>query len=390
MRVLLATPWLHPGGGGLERYARTLGLHFAQAGHDVTLLGHSDEPRYEFDGEMRVVGVAPKAQLSNTPVSLGIHRAARRILRAAPHDIVNVHTPVPGTAELVALAARRSRVPYVVTYHAGRLGAPPGVLSLAANLHRHVFERSMIARAAGRIAVSPYVAERVFGRHASDLIPPGVDAERFRPLARPVPGRILYVGGVSRAYAWKGLGTLVKAFERLAPFHKEAHLRIVGTGDLVEHYARRALHKQLDERVTFVGRVEDDALAREYSEASVVVLPSITDAESFGMVLAEANACERPVIGSDIGGIPFFVRDGENGLLAPPGDAHALSSAIANVLSDPRAARAMGRAGRERVVQEHRWETLAQRTLEAFQQAATRRRGLRRARSPGSVPPHRG
>lgn len=392
MRVLLATPWLFPRGGGLERYARTLAARFADAGHDVTLLGHSEAPVYGFDGDVRTIGVEPAAKLSNTPVGLAVHRAARRILRSAPHDVVNVHTPVPGTAELVALAARRSGVPYVVTYHAGALAAPPGALSLAARAHQLTFERLLIARAAARIAVSPYVARNVYGRRASELIPPGVDAERFRPVAPPVAGRILYVGGVSRAYAWKGLATLVGAFERLAPFHPEAHLRIVGTGDLVEHYARRALHRQLAHRVSFAGRVEDDALVEEYSRASVVVLPSLTDAESFGMVLAEANACERPVVGSDVGGIPSFVRDGENGLLAPPGDAHALSSALARILSDPRAAREMGRRGRERVLAEHRWDALAERTLATFRHAAARRRGparkLEGPRRAGGLPPH--
>ncbi|HVM45506.1 MAG TPA: glycosyltransferase family 4 protein [Candidatus Thermoplasmatota archaeon] len=366
MNVLLASPWLHPGGGGLERYAASIATELARAGHEVTLLGHAREPVDEVREGVRVVGVRPRRTLSNTPLSLDAHRVAKRLLARA--DVVNVHTPVPGTAELVALAARRARVPHVVTYHAGTLGAPRGVLSLAARLHRALGERWLLRSAAARIAVSPFVAARVFGALASEVVPPGVDAARFAPRGEPVPGRILFVGPVSRAYAWKGFSVLADAFERLARRLPEAHLRVVGEGDLVESYRARFAGRA----VSFVGRVTDDALVREYSRASVVVLPSVSAAESFGMCLAEANACARPVVASAVGGVPSFVRDGDNGLLVPPGDAEALAQAIERLLVDDALARRMGARGRERVEKEHRWDALAERTGGVLARAASR------------------
>ena len=356
MRVLVASPWLHPDGGGLERYAASVARELARAGHDVTLLGHSRAPRDETRDGVRVLGVAPERTLSNTPLSLGVHRAARELAKKA--DVVNVHTPVPGTAELVALAARRARVPFAVTYHAGVLAGPRGALSVAAALHRALGERWLLRAAAARVAVSPFVAARVFGRLASDVVPPGVDTARFEPRGEPVVGRVLFVGPVSRAYAWKGFAVLADAFDRLAARVPEAHLRVVGAGDLVGSYAERFAGRP----VTFVGRVSEDALVREYSRASVVVLPSISAAESFGMCLAEANACGRPVIASAVGGIPSFVRDGDNGLLVPPGDADALADALERVLTDAPLARRLGARGRERVEREHRWDHIGERT----------------------------
>lgn len=383
MRILLATPWVAPHGGGLERYAATIAAQLRRAGHEVTLLGHALEPREE-DG---LVAVAPARTLSNTPLSLEVWRAAKRL--APLHDVVNVHTPVPGTAELVALAARRARVPYVVTYHAGTLAGPAGLLSLAARAHAATAERWMLRGASGRIAVSPYVAEHVFRGLPSEVIPPGVDAQRFRASAEPVRGRVLFVGPVSRAYAWKGFATLADAFAILSERVPEAHLRAVGEGDLVERYRARFAGKP----VAFVGRVDDETLVREYSRASVVVLPSISAAESFGMCLAEANACARPVVGSAVGGIPAFVRHGENGLLATPGDPRALADALATVLTQPTLARDMGLAGRARVEKEHAWGDLAQRTLAVYERALTAftaasARGSRRSaasRSPTSA-----
>lgn len=370
MKVLFASPYLFPQGGGLERYAHAMATRLSGRGHDVVMLGHAARALDERRDGMRIVGVEHGARLSNTPVGLEVGRAARRILREEGVDVVNVHTPVPGTAELVAWAAARERVPVVVTYHAGRLEGP-GLLGVAARLHSLSAQRWLISRAAARIAVSPYVAERVFGARESVVVPPGVDADRFRPVGAPVPGRILFVGPVDRAYAWKGLAVLLRAFGRVASEMPGATLRIVGDGDLVDAY--RAHHADLP--IEFVPRVSDDALPVEYSRASVVVLPSLTPAESFGMVLAEANACGRPVVGSDVGGIPSFVRPGENGLLARPGDESSLAASILAILQDPRGASRMGAAGRERVLRHHRWEDLAQSTEAVLTEACGRGAG---------------
>ena len=367
----MATPWLHPQGGGLERYAHTMAAHLAKQGHDLTCVGHSDAPVDETADGVRRLGVPPGLRLSNTPLSLALPRRVRRLLKENRFDAVNVHTPVPGTAELVAAAARRAGVPTVVTYHAGVLGAPAGVLSLAARVHRATFERRMIRRASARIAVSPCVAENVFGGRCA-VVPPGVDADRFAPRAACVPGRVLFVGPVSRAYAWKGFSTLFEAFTRLAPFFPDAHLRVVGRGDLVERYRQDAAARGLAERVAFVPRVSDDELVLEYGHASVVVLPSVTPAESFGMVLAEANACGRPVVGSRVGGIPDFVEDGVNGLLAPPGDADALARCVTRLFEERDLGPRLGKAGRAKVVEHHRWDALARRTADVLQAATLR------------------
>lgn len=349
MNVLVATPWLYPRGGGLERYATTIADELRKVGHEITLIGHGEE-------------ITASLTLSNTPLSRSIYTQARRILREVRPDIVHVHTPVPGTAELVAYAARREGTPYVVTYHAGKLGAPRGLLSLAARIHGATFERQMLAGAAGHIAVSPFVAGHALARHPADIVPPGVDAEKFCERTTPIAGRVLFVGPVSRAYAWKGLAILADAVERVPG----AHLRLVGDGDLADRYRARG--------ASVTGRVSEAQLVDEYNQASVVVLPSLTSAESFGMVLAEANACGRPVIGSDIGGIPSFVRQGENGILVPPGERDLLADAIRGLLADPSRARKMGAFGRAIVQRSHRWPDLAAKTAAVYERALGRAR----------------
>jgi rhamnosyl/mannosyltransferase len=347
VKILVATPYLHPEGGGLERYAHEVSRGLGALGHEVAEVGPGR-------GTVR---------LSNAPVDPRFARVARRMLRKDAFDVVVGHAPVPGAAEMAAWAAAREGVPFALTYHAGALASGRRALALPAALHRATFERLMISRAAGRIAVSPFVAERAFRGLPCSVVPPGVDIARFAPGGAPAPGRVLYVGPVSRAYAWKGLAVLAEAVRRVPG----ATLRAVGDGDLASRY--RALG------VDVVGRVSDERLVEEYRAASVVALPSLTPAESFGMVLAEANACGRPVVGSRVGGIPCFVRDGENGLLARPGDAADLARAIGRILDGPDEARRMGERGRGIVEREHGWDRIAaltQEVLENIVQGRTR------------------
>jgi rhamnosyl/mannosyltransferase len=242
----------------------------------------------------------------------------------------------------------------VLTYHAGVLRSGSPLLAAPAAAHRATLERAMIASAGGRIAVSAFVARSVFAGRSHALAPPGVDARRFAPGGSPVPGRVLFVGPASRAYAWKGLSVLAAAVARMPG----ARLRVVGEGDLADRYRARG--------VDVVGRVDEDRLVEEYRSSSVVALPSTSPAESFGMALAEANACGRPVVGSRVGGIPCFVRDGFNGLLVEPGDPDALAASLRRVLEDGPLAARLGANGRALVEKEHRWEDVARRCLDAF------------------------
>lgn len=103
-----------------------------------------------------------------------------------------------------------------------------------------------------------------------------------------------------------------------------------------------------------------------YRGADLAVLPTLTDAEGFGMVLAEANACGRPVIGTNVGGIPSVIQDHYNGLLVQPGDLHGLVEAIRAVLSNEELADRMGHNGYQRVKSEFTWTQAIARTREVY------------------------
>ncbi len=141
-------------------------------------------------------------------------------------------------------------------------------------------------------------------------------------------------------------------------------LIIVGTGNYIEYYKNMAESYGMTSRVIFAGYIDDSDLPKYYNESDVVVLPSYNRAEGFGMVLIEALACGTPVIGTTVGGIPYAIKNDEDGLLVPPKDSEALADAIKQILTDEKLAEGMGRRGYERVNKEFTWEKSTENFLE--------------------------
>jgi glycosyltransferase involved in cell wall biosynthesis len=375
--VAIVVPYFAPKVGGLERYAERLARE-VQAAADLDVLVITTNPagrRTVRDdvGGLPVVRLARWLTLSNTPVSPLWPVQVRRLLDRHRVALVSAHSPVPYLADVTVAAAGRHR-PVVLTYHAGSLvKGVRGIDTVLRGYERHVLPR-VFARADALVAVSPTsLAARVPG---SRTIPPGVDTDVFTPAVVPAgPPTVLYVGRIERSSAWKGIGVLLRAFVEIARRLPSARLELVGAGDAVDGFRREAAALGIDDRVDFRGVLSGAELVGAYRRASVVVLPSLTDAESFGMALVEAMSCGRPVVGSRVGGIPGVVTDGQDGLLVPPGDARALAAACLTVLTDPGLADRLGRAGRQAAVSRFSWSRQLPAYLDVFRDLLDRAAG---------------
>jgi glycosyltransferase involved in cell wall biosynthesis len=352
----------------VEQYAAWVARTLRDAGHDVTVVttGRSRRATTETRDGIRVVRLGTWVTLSNTPLNPLWWWQVRRLLTRLRVDVVNAHAPVPGLADL---AAYTSPAPVVLTYHAGSLvkGSHPGDPLLRA-YERRVLPR-VFARAAELVAVSPTALSHATGR--AHLVPPGVDCARFSPPADAADRerRVLYVGRVERTSRWKGLPVLLQALVRLRDLAPGVRLEVVGDGDDVEPLQKVAAELGVADLVDWAGRVPHERLPSYYRRAGVTVLPSLTESESFGMALVEAMACGCPVVGSDVGGIPFVVRADVDGVLVAPGDPDALAEALATVLVDPALAARLGTAGREAAVARWDWRQQESRTLRVIEGA---------------------
>lgn len=147
-------------------------------------------------------------------------------------------------------------------------------------------------------------------------------------------------------YRLKGAQTLIKAFSNLRKDFPDYRLVIIGDGHYrhtLENLARE--HKQY---IDFVGKKELFEVKEIVKNCTVFVLPSLS--EGLGRVLIEASVLGKPIIGSNIGGIPDLIEDGANGYLFEAGNADALEQKLRLILNDKEKAKKMGAVGKERAL----------------------------------------
>ena len=373
MRVLLVGPRGH---GGEEVYVETLAAHPPEGVTYVRAGGfHEGAP----GAPCRVV---EEVLLNRLLHPLAVPDLGLRSLRLRERfDLVHVHAhPVRlgglGDTPLVMSEGSSSAV-YLGDYLAwddARLAqgyARTRRLYRAAGVHDRLLRLERVDRA----YVFSHWARGVnlrWGAEAEkmDVVHPGFPTPP--PLERA--GRdtftFLFVG---TDFERKGGFELVEAFAALAPIHPRARLLLVCSDparpnpDRAVHSwvsgARRAAALNVMAALEREGRLERhplgdrDALYRTfYPRADAFVMPS--HAEGFGFTNVEAASCGLPVVSSTAGAIPEAVRDGETGLLVPPGDVPALLAALTRLLAEPLLAARLGAAGRA--------DFLARFTLERF------------------------
>jgi glycosyltransferase involved in cell wall biosynthesis len=209
------------------------------------------------------------------------------------------------------------------------------------------------------IAISDHVARFTIARGVRDparvrrvyhgLDPPAsstLDREGVRiRAALGVATSDFLVGNVGRLAPQKGQRHLIGAMPLLLERVGNAHLAIVGGGDLEPYLRDLAREVGVSERVHVLGPRRD--VPAFMHAIDVFAMPSIW--EGFGIVLLEAMAAARPIVASRVATIPEVVEDGDTGVLVPPGDAPALAEALAWLAAEPEQARRLGMAGEERL-----------------------------------------
>jgi colanic acid/amylovoran biosynthesis glycosyltransferase len=271
---------------------------------------------------------------------------AQRMQRDGVEQIHAHYATHPALAALIA--HRLTGIPFSFTVHAHDIF-----------MHR-VMLRRKVAAARHVVAISEYNRKRVLEATGDtgtpiSVIRCGVEcgALAARAAARPTPAggelRLLAVGSLQE---YKGHRILVEACARLRAAGVLFHLRIIGGGPLAQPLRRQIAALQLEAAVALTGAATEDDVAAALAQAEVFALPSIVAAsgkmEGIPVALMEAMAAGLAVVASRLSGIPELVRDGENGLLTPPGDAAALARALAR-LTDPGLRRALGEAAQRTV-----------------------------------------
>jgi phosphatidylinositol alpha-1,6-mannosyltransferase len=273
---------------------------------------------------------------------------------------------------------RRIGVPYAVVVHGAEVSVPGRLPVSHALLARVLRNATHVIAAGGWVAGQ---AEQVAGRKLpTTVVSPGVDVERFRPMAAdqrdaararfglPTEGRL--VVSVSRLVPRKGMDTLIEAAARLASTRPDLTVAIAGGGrdrSRLDRMVRRS-----GAPVRLLGRVDDERLPSLYACADVFAMLCRNrwaglEQEGFGIVFLEAAAAGVPQVAGDSGGASEAVVDGETGFVVRrPQDAAAATEALARLLDDAELRRAQGDAGRARAKSEYAYDVLAARLNDAL------------------------
>ncbi|HEX7103697.1 MAG TPA: glycosyltransferase family 4 protein [Nitrolancea sp.] len=367
MRIAHVTATFPPyfGGTGNVCYHNTRVL--ASLGHHVEVFTADAYGAVDDPPGVTVNRLKPIVQVGNAPL-------LPQLLRLHRFDLVHLHYPFYTGAEFVSLA----RPPYIVTYHQDV--ELTGFLGFGTRLHSRTIGNVVLRRAArlcptslDYFAHSAYSALRDLAGSTIVELPNGVDTQAFQPgpidqVARARYGvprdafLALFVGAQDRAHYFKGVPTLLRAVAQ----QPKTYLLLAGDGDLRSDFERLTTELGASDRIVFAGRVEQADLASIYRAADVLVLPSETRGEAFGMVLLEAMASGRPVIASDLPGVRSVVSHGFDGLLVEPANVAALAETLGTFERMSRAERlSLGEAGRRKVEEHYDWEGIG-RGLEAL------------------------
>jgi glycosyltransferase involved in cell wall biosynthesis len=170
----------------------------------------------------------------------------------------------------------------------------------------------------------------------------------------------------------KGHAVLLTAFHRLAMLHPDLELRIVGDGPLRQSLERQINALGIGNRVSFLGQRDD--VPRLLACSDIVVLPSLYR-EGLSLSIIEAMSQSKPIIASNIGGIPELIVDGVNGFIVIPGDAADLEAKLRILIADEDLRKTMGRAGRRRY-EERFSSAIMMRQIEALYHSLLMARGI--------------
>jgi rhamnosyl/mannosyltransferase len=281
-------------------------------------------------------------------------------------DLIHVHLPNP-LAELAALLTRKG-TPIIAHFHSDIVHQQKLL-----RLYRPFLDA--FYRKASRIIVPTpkHVEISEFVRRYRDkcrLVPYGIPVEQFdldgeseKKVGRLREGlpAVLFVG---RLVSYKGVDLLIQAMRNV-----HARLWIVGTGPLEKFLRDLATKEGVADKVRFVDEVSAADIVAYYHACSVFVLPSVTNAEMFGIVQLEAMACRRPVISTNLPTGVSWVNEHKNtGLLVPPQNVTAMADAIRYLLANPSLREEMGEAGRNRVEQTFTSARMAAGILEVYRE----------------------
>jgi len=371
------------GMGGAELYLQTLFTHVDRSRYQVGLVLPPRAATQPLVEAAQRCGVAVHYLESVHRHGLSLRKvyAAARLLRQLRPDVVHFVLPSPRRCAEIVVAAWLARVPRRLATFQLVTGLPRS--QPLSRPKRGLNRRWQYGRLSAGIAVSTanyrlLLEQHRFPARRLQLVFNSVDTERFQPRAAGeatggqlrqiwgVPAGAPLLGVIGRLSYQKGHAILFAALPQIWAAHPDAHVVLVGSGDLEQSLREQARALPGNERIHFVGQHQDIAAAM--AELDIFVLPSLF--EGLSLALLEAMALALPVVATAADGTTDALVDGQSGLVVPPGQAAPLAAAISRMLADPALRQRLGQAARAAALERFQQATMLERTFALYEAPA--------------------
>ncbi|NHI82924.1 MAG: glycosyltransferase [Candidatus Thorarchaeota archaeon] len=361
MRILEVVSYFPPATafGGAPRAAYLVSKELARRGHDV-VIATSDAKNLKDRLDCDFVTITDEMEIRYYR-NIGLHRT--RLFLISPQlaidgrnlfkdfDVAHLHEFRTFHNVVAHHWLRKTGIPYCIQPR----GSLPRMVrwQRAKSIYDTLFGMNLLHDASALIALSQF--EMKTGRKLGipdekiSVIPNGIDLSEFKDT--PEPGTFRYAYNISddtrlllfvgRVHSIKGIDRLLRSLQSILRSQKNVNLIVVGPdGGHLGYLKSLSTKLGLANYVRFTGPLFGNKKISAYVDSDIVILPSRY--ETFPNVILEAFACSKPVLATDVGGIPDLVRHGDTGFLVRSGDVLQLARAIEWLLENPKDSKLMG------------------------------------------------
>ena len=382
MRILQVTPFYPPSVGGIEVHVETLSRKLTNAGHQVTVYTANVPKSHKRES---IKGIDINRFHSwlgsfNNQFTPGLFF---KLIGDRNYDVVHIHSHVFLANNMAALSKNFNRLPMILTSH----GAIPGYKSI-----KHTIEIIYNATA-GKwtlkamdkvIALAPSQADILarLGARRKDIriIPPGIELSQFHPDGDSREFRAMH--GLENRKIILFVGTLIprKGVEYLieaVKYVKSKPLLLLVGGEIPGFFGHqkfledRARELGVDKDVRFLGHFTRDQLEPAYLAADLFAHPSFI--EGLPIVIMEAMAYGKGIVATDIPGNCDAIKDGINGLLCRPGDAHDMAQKIDLLIEDSELQHKLGAQARQDAILNYGWDSVLKKIMDVYTEVVRNR-----------------
>lgn len=289
--------------------------------------------------------------------------SAYGIIRKEKIGLIHAHWMIPqGVAG--AFLKKLFKIPLITTIHGSDLF--PLKNALFRKMQRYVVKHSDIITVNTEATRKELVGRFPDFDDKIKVIPMGIDSAIFRKMSIKRPKKyagkriILAVGRLSEQ---KGLQYLIDSMRDISRYDKKTRLLMIGDGAYKKELMGKVRENKLEDNVEFLGPMQTREIAKYHNYADIFVMPSLSGkegTEALGLSMIEAMSSGCAVVATNVGGIPYALKDGFNGVMVREKDSHALSHAIIQLLNDRKKAARLGKNAASYARKNYSWEKVSQ------------------------------